>query len=227
MKMINSIYLATLRKLLEANADPAYAVLMKKYMRNQFEYFGIRAPQRKELFRKFIRENGLPAMEETELICKELYLMQEREFHYFAMELAARNCKKLNEPAVKLFEYMIVTKSWWDTVDYISANILGMFFRMYPGLIPEVTDKWMNSENIWLQRSCILFQLKYKKSTDTALLYSFIDKLKTSNEFFIQKAIGWILREFSKINPEEVLNFTGRTVLKPLSRREALRIIIE
>jgi 3-methyladenine DNA glycosylase AlkD len=225
MKKGNNTYIPVLRSLLEANANPTDAAFMKKYMRNQFDFFGIKAPRRKELFRIFIKENGWPAMAEMDMICRDLYSLQEREFHYFVMEMAERNIKKFNKDSVKLFEYMIVTHSWWDTVDYIAANILGRFFRIYPEIILNVTSQWMDSGNIWLQRSCILFQLKYKNSTDTALLYSFIGKLKSSDEFFIQKAIGWILREYSKVNPDEVYRFTSGIILKPLSRREALRIM--
>jgi 3-methyladenine DNA glycosylase AlkD len=225
MKKDINTYIDKLRTLLEANADQAYAIRMKKYMRNKFDFFGIKSPLRKELFRSFIKEYGWPATQDLEAVCIALYSQHEREFHYFAMEMAERNINKFNESAVKLFEFMIVTCAWWDTVDFIAANILGRFFRIYPGLIREVTNVWMDSENLWLQRSCILFQLKYKRNTDTELLYSFIERLKASDEFFIQKAIGWFLREYSKINPEEVLNYTGRTVLKPLSRKEALRII--
>ncbi len=225
MKISSSPYVATLRYLLEANADSSNAVLMNKYMRNKFIFFGIKSPKRKELFRLFIKEYGWPQIEEMEPVCMELYSQNEREFHYFAMEMAERNIKKFNTGADKLFEYMIVTNAWWDSVDFIAANILGRFFRIYPETIRIVTKEWMDSGNIWLQRSCILFQLKYKKNTDTDLLYSFIEKLKDSNEFFIQKAIGWILREHSKVNPDEVYRFTERTRLKPLSRREAVRIM--
>jgi 3-methyladenine DNA glycosylase AlkD len=198
---------------------------MKKYMRNQFEFLGINSPRRKELFRTFVRENGWPETEDMEQVCRDLYLNSHREYHYYAIEMIDRNIKRFNEASVKLFEYMIVTNSWWDTVDFIAVNILGKFFKRYPGLISEVTEKWMNSGNIWLQRACLLFQLKYKKNTDLPLLYRFIQILRTSDEFFIQKAIGWILREYSKSDPEEIQAYSGRTDLKPLSRREALRII--
>jgi 3-methyladenine DNA glycosylase AlkD len=218
-------YVSLLGKLLESNIDSANAAKMKKYMRNKFDCFGINSPNRKELFRTFIRENGYPPKEEMERVCREMFEIPQREFQYFAMEMVEKNIKKFNESSVKLFEYMIVSSAWWDTVDFISANILGRFFRIYPELIPKVTSEWMDSENIWLQRSCILFQLKYKKDTDTELLYSFIERLNTSKEFFIQKAIGWVLREYSKVNPEEVYRFAEKTFLKPLSRREALRIM--
>ncbi len=218
-------YINALRQILEKNMNSTDAAFSKKYLRNQFEFYGIMAPARKVLFRNFLKEHGSPSPGDTIVICRELYDQPQREFHYFAMELAYRNIKKLNQEGIKLFEYMIVTHAWWDTVDYIAVNLVGRFFTMFPELINSVSSKWMDSGNIWLQRSCILFQLKYKRQTDLKLLYSFIEKLKNSKEFFIQKAIGWFLREYSKINPDEVIRFVGAVELKPLSRREALRIM--
>lgn len=87
----------------------------------------------------------------------------------------------------------------------------------------ELTTRWMNSDNMWLQRTCLLFQLKYKTSTDTQLLSSFIKPLSSSNEFFIRKAIGWALREYSKTDPDFVIQFTKENTLSGLSEREALK----
>jgi 3-methyladenine DNA glycosylase AlkD len=222
---ISKEYSDALGRLLESHKDPVFAAGMIQYMRNKFPFYGISATPRRELFRSFVRENGWPPADQLEEVCRELYSRPERDYHYFAMWLADKNLKKFKTEAVKLFEFLIVSNAWWDTVDFIAANIIGRFFRSHPELIPEVTAGWMDSGNIWLQRTCILFQLKYGKNVDTVLLYSFIDRLKDSGEFFIQKAIGWMLREYSKFNPGEVSRFAESTQLKPLSRKEALRII--
>jgi 3-methyladenine DNA glycosylase AlkD len=223
--MDTSVYVTNLRNLLENHADPDNAFSMKKYMRDKFEFFGISSPKRKELFRVFLKEHGYPPPDQLEWVCRALYSQPERELHYFAVEIINKQFKNLIEDDVKLLEYMIVTNAWWDTVDFIAAGIAGKFFLKYPGLINLVTRKWMDSGNIWLRRTCILFQMKYKNRLDTDLLYSIIDELRTSDEFFIKKAIGWILREYSKVNPDEVKRYTASVKLKPLSMREALKII--
>jgi 3-methyladenine DNA glycosylase AlkD len=225
MKISVDQYVTRLSEILEANKDLEYALRMKKYMKNLFPFYGINSPFRKEIFKQFNRDEGIPRIQEVNDIVKALYKRQEREFHYFAMELANRYSKKFDDKGIKLFEYLIVNHSWWDTVDYIAANSVGNYFRVHPELKHSVTTLWMESGNIWLQRSCILFQLKYKRDTDLELLYSFIDKLRFSNEFFIQKSIGWILREYSKLDPDEVYRFVSSTILKPLSTREARRIM--
>ncbi len=225
MENYSAEYCSKLDEMLRAKGNPVFAAGMKKYMRNKFEFYGIPATQRREVFRSFIRENGWPPPDRLEELCRELYSSPVRDLHYFAMWLADKNLRKFNTGAHKLFEEMIVCNAWWDTVDFIAANILGRYLRSHPELTREITDAWMNSGNIWLQRTCLLFQLKYRKTTDLSLLYGFIDRLKDSGEFFIQKAIGWALREYSKYDPEEVYRYVLQTELKPLSRKEALRII--
>ena len=98
-------------------------------------------------------------------------------------------------------------------------------FTNYPELIVPFTEKWMTSGNMWLQRTAILFQLKYKSQTDTELLFKYIIALDGSKEFFINKAIGWALREYSKTNPDIVIKFVTGHKLAPLSKREALKVI--
>ncbi|MCK5077528.1 MAG: DNA alkylation repair protein, partial [Calditrichia bacterium] len=115
------------------------------------------------------------------------------------------------------------TKSWWDTVDFIATNLVGPLFEKYSELIIPYTKKWMDSGNIWLQRTSILFQLKYKEKTDFKLIIGFIQQCSSSNEFFIQKAIGWILREYSKTDASTVIEFVKNNKLAPLSEREALK----
>jgi len=126
---------------------------------------------------------------------------------------------------MSLFEYMVTHKSWWDTIDFIAVKLMGAYFKMYPEEIEVYIEKWLKSNNIWLQRCALLFQLKYKEGLDTNLLKYVINSLLGSKEFFINKAIGWVLREYSRTNPKWVREFVDKTELNPLSRREALRLM--
>ena len=78
---------------------------------------------------------------------------------------------------------------------------------------------------MWLNRSSIIFQLSYKEKTNFDLLKAECEKHKHSKEFFIQKAIGWALRDYSKYNPNSVKQYIESTSLKPLSQKEALRLL--
>ena len=215
-------YSAEIVRILQPVANGENAGPMKAYMKNRFEFLGIKSPERAELLRPVLSRNNLPAIEELWPIVHELWEMQEREYQYFAMELFSRFNKAANKSWIKYYEYMIVNKSWWDTVDFIATTLVGNYFRIYPENIMPVTGPWMQSGNMWLQRSCLLFQLKYKKQTDTGLLASFIQPLTASKEFFIAKAIGWALREYSKSDPGWVQDFVKNHQLQPLSRKEAL-----
>lgn len=220
-----SQYVAQVQKTFSTHANPKKATPMKRYMLDKFDFLGIQAKQRQELQRAFMKKDTLPNPEEIPVIIKELWALPEREYQYFAMELLEKYLKNTDETIVSLFEYMIVTKSWWDTVDRIASRLVGFYFQRHTELIEPYTEKWMYYGNMWLQRTALLFQLKYKKDTDTGLLFSYIKALADSEEFFIRKAIGWILREYSKTNPVAVKQFVASASLAPLSKREALKII--
>ena len=219
-------YVALLKTLFEQNADPAQAAPMKKYMRDQFEYLGIKSPQVKILFRQAIQENGLPSPEELDQIVRELWDLPQREFQYLAISLMERLEKKLPSSTIKTLEYMITHKSWWDTVDNIS-HIVGVHFKRYPEVREKYLAKWRTSDNLWLRRTAILFQLDYKEETNFDLLGEIIQENLGSTEFFINKAIGWALRQYARIDPNAVKKFVKSTPLHPLSRREAIKNLEE
>jgi 3-methyladenine DNA glycosylase AlkD len=215
-------YVATIKTLLEQHADPGQAGPMKKYMRDQFEYLGIKSPQVRTLFRQTIRELGLPAVEDLDEIVRDLWDLPQREYQYLAIGLMERLEKKLPSGAIKTLEYMITHKSWWDTVDNIS-HVVGVHFKRYPAVRERYLTKWRASKDFWLRRTVILFQLDYKEETDFELLQELIQENLGSNEFFINKAIGWSLRQYARIDPEAVKKFVKSTPLHPLSKREAMK----
>jgi len=218
-------YIVPLQKLLSQNAHPENSIQMKRYMKDKFEFIGIKSVERKELTRKFLVFHGLPSEKDYEEIIREIWDLPQRELQYAALDILERLVKKRVPVEIELLEYLVVTKSWWDTVDWLATRIVGVRFRQNPELISSTHSRWIKSENIWLQRVCILFQLKYKQETDEKLLFSTIQELSDSDEFFIQKAIGWALREYSKTDPAVVQKFIDENELAPLSRREALKVI--
>ncbi len=220
-------YIKTLENEFERNSNTKIAAGQKAYMKNRFEFFGIKTPLRREISKPFLQKEYLPDKNRLEETIKTLWKKPQREFQYFAQELTFKYKKQFEKKDIALFEFMISNKSWWDTVDFIAAKITGEYFKLFPSEIKNLTENWLASGNIWLQRSCLLFQLKYKENTDTELLSHFINKLTGSEEFFINKAIGWVLREYGKTNPNWVIDFTEKTQLAALSKKEALRIILK
>ncbi|TJY43208.1 DNA alkylation repair protein [Cohnella pontilimi] len=214
-----------LAEFLQAHGDEEQAVPMAAYMKNHFPFLGLKSPKRVELTRQFWKQQGLPPTEELAQVVRELWALPEREFQYIAVELLQRTAKQSEARDIVLLEELIVTKSWWDTVDALASHLVGGLFLRYPGLIPIYTKKWIRSDNMWLQRTALLFQLGYKERTDNRLLFDLIEVCRGSKEFFIRKAIGWALREYSKTDPEAVVRYVTNTELSPLSVREALKIV--
>ncbi|HYK45240.1 MAG TPA: DNA alkylation repair protein [Parafilimonas sp.] len=205
------------------HADPARAAGAKAYLLNQFEFYGIPMAERRKVCRAFIKTNPLASINVVENVVKEAWKLPEREWQYFGIELLTHYKKQWRISTIKLIEYCITHKSWWDTVDWIADAWAGEYFTLFPEQTIAITGRWNRSDNMWLQRSSLLFQKKYKKTTDTKLLSKYIVHLSASKEFFIRKAIGWILREYAKMDPAWVKNFVQSNELSSLSKREALK----
>ncbi|MDG5473127.1 DNA alkylation repair protein [Jeotgalibacillus sp. ET6] len=219
----NEKYVDELVKVYTQHIEMEYADWSKNYMRNQFEFLGIRTPLRRKLTKEFVKEFGVPAKENLESIILLLWERSEREYQKAALDLLIKVKEELTPEDMPWLSSLIVKKSWWDTVDVISPHIMGHMFTAYPALISQYADQWILDENIWLQRSALLYQLYYKNRTDEKRLFQYIVKRADSEEFFVQKAIGWVLREYAKTNPSAVKEFVSLNELKPLSRREALK----
>ena len=218
-------YVFALKELFEKNADPAQAAPMKKYMRDQFEYLGIKTPQSAALQKQLYAEYGLPEVTDLDPVLRDLWALPQREFQYVGLGLLDKSEKKLPAKFIKPIEYLILTKSWWDTVDAIAGHTVGMHFRRFPDVREKHLPKWRASKNIWLRRTTILFQLNYKRETDFDLLCEIIRENLDSKEFFINKAIGWALRQYARVDPSAVSKFVKSTPLHPLSKREAMKHI--
>ncbi|NYE06105.1 3-methyladenine DNA glycosylase AlkD [Bacillus niacini] len=213
-----------LAALFEENRNEENAGPMKKYMKDHFPFLGIKSPLRKELEKQFFKETGILKEPFDKDFVTGLWEKDEREYHYTAITYIGKFIKKLPKEVIPFLEKLITTKSWWDSVDSI-APLVGELARKYPEVIEETIDGWSVNDNFWLRRSAILLQLKYKQQTNESLLYDYIVKNADSKEFFIQKAIGWALREYSKTNPISVKAFIEGNKLAPLSVREGSKYV--
>ncbi len=216
-------YTESIRMLFAAHADPVAAIPMKRYMRDQFEYLGLKSTQVGALRKEHLDKQGLPPLSDLDSILCELWALPEREFQYVATGLLGRFDNQLPAKFIERLEFLLVTKSWWDTVDTISTGVVGLHFKRFPEVRGVYLTKWRRSENFWLRRASILFQLNYKAETDFGLLCEIIRENLGSKEFFINKAIGWALRQHTRVDPAAVREFVAATPLQPLSAREALK----
>jgi 3-methyladenine DNA glycosylase AlkD len=221
------MFIEDLTNLFSKHANAENAFHMKKYMRGQFEFYGIKTKERRALLKQAVDKNKEEVTTNVRELTFQLYDLPQREFHHSANEIFDKQLrKKYLKSDITLIEKLITTNSWWDTVDFIAKWILGNYLTIYPEMVKKTITRFSNVDNMWLNRSTIIFQLSYKHNTNEELLFKQCMTHKESNEFFIQKAIGWALREYGKTNPQSVLNFVNSTSLKPLSHREAIRSIV-
>lgn len=200
------------------------AIKMSSYMRNKFKFLGIKGPKRKEIFKE-IFENFKNNKEINKEFVVKFFNSDYREFQYVAIDYLIKMKRYFLKEDIYFIKDLIVRKSWWDTVDIIASNLLGEICKKYPSLIDEQIVFWVNDDNMWIRRSSIIFQLRYKENTNLEILQKSIESNIDDDEFFIQKAIGWALREYSKTDYTWVFNFINNHKLSKLSKREAEKYI--
>lgn len=218
-------YLTLIKSHYLEKGDALIAKGQKRYMRQQFEYYGLKAPVWQGIVKVLFKEHGLLTGETLQHFVRLCMEDEYREVHYAGLEMLQKQMKKSPESFIDFYEELLQKNAWWDTVDWI-RKFVGIHFQRFPHLIIPTTEKWMASNDRWLQRICLIFQLTYKEDTDFELMKKYILALSDSNEFFIQKGAGWALRQYSRSNPAGVIEFIEQhPQLKPLTKREGLRIL--
>jgi 3-methyladenine DNA glycosylase AlkD len=222
--MEDQFYYLKFKAAFEALRNGNRAEKMKAYMKGHFEFYGIDSTQRKEVTADILRNYGKPDPSVLMGLTGLMWADPHREMQYTAMSINDRSLKSLEEFYAFFIDKLIGQKSWWDTVDWLAPKGMGTFFKRFPGLQDQFLGKWMSSGNMWYIRSAILFQLHYKKDTDFDLVKHLILRTTGTKEFFINKASGWILREYSKTNADPVISFIeSHPELHPLTKREGLK----
>ena len=199
-------------------------------MKSELPFHGVRVPEVRRLARVVIADRPIPDADTWEATVLGIWRhATHREQRYGAIELAyaPRYRNWLRPGCLAMVEEMIVTGAWWDYVDQLAAKHVGHLLASYPKHMRPVLLAWAEDHDIWRRRSSILAQLKFKSDTDIGLLFALIEPSLACREFFLRKAIGWALREYSKTEPDAVSDYvaTNHRQLSPLSRREALRAI--
>ncbi len=196
---------------------------MAAYMKGHFDYLGVNSPERAELF-KWHKQQYKPSSEQDLLhLMRDLWAQPEREFQYWAMSQWEASRKWVAADGAAFAAGLVLQKSWWDSVDWLAGNALSLYYKKRPEELEKPLWDWIEHPNMWMNRTAIIVQLKWKSDTRTDWLESAILPHRESREFFHQKAIGWALREYGKTNPQWVLEFVEKHDLKPLSVREATK----
>ncbi len=210
----------------DAARDPAAAVPMAAYMKEHFAFLGIPTTPRAVLLRDAIAGLAKPDEDDLIAVTRTLWTREEREHQYAALWLLRRNHRVLTPAAVPTARFAITTRSWWDTVDTLAQHVVGGLVHRHRDLEPLMAE-WLVSDDIWLARTSILHQERWKADTDPEVLFAACLTRAADAEFFLRKAIGWALRSYSYVDAAAVEQFVHDhdAELSGLSKREAMKAI--
>ena len=209
---------------LRAAADPARAVVMAAYMRDRFPFLGIPAPEQRRLSAPMVRAVPAPSEADVVAFTSRCWAAEEREYQYVGCDYAVRHVRRCSPAFLDHARVLITTKSWWDTVDVLAGRVVGPLVMASPALAAAM-DQWIDADDMWLARTALLHQVHYRAATDADRLFCYCERRAADREFFVRKAIGWALREYSKTDAIAVRRFVAShaQVLSPLSVREATK----
>ncbi|MEO3872399.1 DNA alkylation repair protein [Nonomuraea sp. B12E4] len=214
------------RLALQEVAQPDKAEAMRAYMKSPMPFLGAQAVPRRAALRRVFAEHRLESAPDWRRAVLTLWREAEfREERYAAIELSGYHLYREYQTlyTVPMYEEMVVTGAWWDLVDELATHRVGGLLATYPDSMRPLMLEWAHDSDLWKRRTSILCQNRFKRRTDTALLYACIEPSLSDNDFFARKAIGWALREYAKTNPAEVLRYVRAKGISGLSRREALK----
>ena len=203
---------------------------MQAYMKSAMPYHGVATPLLRKICKAVFANLTFRTHSQWQALLLNLWRKARfREERYAALYLAGdRRAQPFQTlAAMPLYEEMIVTGAWWDFVDDIASHRVGPILKDYPAPMHRKMLAWSQSPDLWKRRTAIICQLGFKSETDLELLYACIEPSLGSKEFFLQKAIGWALRQYAWTDGAEIKRYVrlNRTRLSNLSRREALKNI--
>ncbi|UXY26234.1 DNA alkylation repair protein [Streptomyces sp. HUAS TT20] len=207
-------------------ADPERAAAMRAYMKDVAPFLGIPTPARRALSRTVLAGTPRPDEADCTAIALRCWALPQREYHYFAADYLRRHAGRCSSDFLPVARHLVTTVPWWDTVDLLAAHVVGALVAADPPMAADM-DRWIADKDLWVARTALLHQLRYKERTDTDRLFSYCLLQSGHTDFFIRKAIGWCLREYAKTDPEAVRSFLARERgrFAPLTVREALKNI--
>ncbi len=209
----------------KALADPENAVPMAAYMKTEMPFYGIPKPLRVPVYKALKKEYAPSSQEEYEACVLGLWNLSHREEKYAAIEYAMFFDKFITSKSIALYERLVREGQWWDFVDPIAIALVGIALKKDRTKLEPKMNKWISDDDMWIRRTAILSQNRHKADTNEQMLFDFCLQRAHEKEFFIRKAIGWALREYSYAAPKAVRKFldSNQNTLSPLSLKEGAK----
>ncbi len=212
---------------LQRLANPDDAAAMAAYMKTEMPFYGVKKPQRIKIVRSVKNRFEISDIDTYTRVIEALWVLPNREEKYIAIQIAQCYPKLVTLESMELYERLVREGAWWDLVDDVAIRLVGKVLLDERIQVRAVTDCWIGDEDRWIRRAAIISQIKHKESTDHCRLFSYCKRCSHETDFFIRKGIGWALREYSKSDPDRVLEFMirNRDRLSALSYREGGRLL--
>jgi 3-methyladenine DNA glycosylase AlkD len=226
--MVSAALIKAVRRELRRRRVPENAAPMQAYMKSKMPFLGVQTGEMRAACRSVFAGHPLESFDDwRETVLELWHSARYREERYVAIELTGHRAYRRFQlmKSLPMYGKIVSTGAWWDLVDPIATQRLGILHRRCADGMAAKMRTWSRSRDIWRRRAAIISQLKLKRETDSKLLFDCIRPSMSSSEFFLRKGIGWALREHAKSFPEEVLDFVRRheEELSGLSKREALK----
>lgn len=213
---------------LAARGDAEKAGKMAAYMKTEMPFYGVQKQGRTEVFREMFRRFPPESGEAYQAAVEALWAQPHREEKYAALEYAARFKRFISLDALPLYERLIRQGAWWDLVDTVASKLINPLMKRHRDVMRPVMDAWIDDPDLWIRRAALLSQLKLKEATDRDMLFGYCLHRADETSFWIRKAIGWVLRQYSYTAPEAVREFLleNREALSGLSYREGAKQLV-
>ena len=210
-------------------ADPVKAEEMAAYMRTEMPFYGVQKPDRVPLIREMKNRFPPVSLSDYQRNVLALWQLEHREEKYLAINYADSFKQYMIPQAVPLFERLVREGQWWDFVDPIASWLVGRTLLSHEESLRPVIETYVQDEDFWIRRTALLAHLGHKKMTNSEALFRYCTALAGEKEFFIRKAIGWALREYSKSEPEKVSRYLKKNAdnLSPLSYKEGAKHLVK
>ncbi len=219
---------ADARAALTAFADPEAAAAMAAYMKTTQPFFGVKRPQRVPIERHLAKTSAPSSQREYEATVLALWEQPEREMQYTALSVARKWKTFVTSSSLPLYLRLVREGGWWDLVDELAAHLVGRVWQRERAVVGPLADTWIDDDDLWIRRTALIGQIRHKHETDAARLFDYCRRRCDERAFFIRKAIGWALREYSYVAPDQVIAFleAHRDQLSGLSLREASKGLV-
>ncbi len=228
MRLHTSELVRFVQREFSALADPEKAVPMAAYAQTTMPFYGTQQPDRRPVFREMKRRFPPFTRREYEARIRALWALPRREEKYAALEYACQHERYIAASSMRLYEQLIREGAWWDLVDTAAITLVGLVLLKERDAVRPVIEAWIDDPDLWIRRAALLSQNRHGQETDQKQLFDHCLQRAHEKEFFIRKAIGWALRQYSYTEPAAVRDFllAHRRFLSGLSFREGARQLV-